>query len=114
MEQTVDDAFQRNWLIGLTAVVALLFAWIGLSASVDALDRALALAGSLLIVAALATARRARRAGGVLLVLGTLPLAVATWWSIVTPLLAVLALVLGGLATRRTVPRVPIAKTGGD
>jgi hypothetical protein len=69
----LDDPIRRNWLIGLTAAVATLYAWTGLAAG--GLDRALPLAG-------------------------------ATWWSIVTPLLAALALVLGELATRRTDPTV--------
>jgi len=36
----------------------------------------------------------------VLLVAGAVPLAVLTWWSIVTPILAVLALLLGWTAIR--------------
>jgi len=36
----------------------------------------------------------------VLLAVGALPLAVTTWWSIVTPLLAALAMLLGWFAIR--------------
>ena len=39
--------------------------------------------------------------GPLLLLLGTIPFAAYTWWSIVTPLIAVLALIAGFVALRR-------------
>jgi hypothetical protein len=41
------------------------------------------------------------RLRAVLLLIGTLPFAVLTWWSLVSPLLAVVALVLGLVALGR-------------
>jgi hypothetical protein len=46
------------------------------------------------ISAAVAVARRSVGVAIGLLVLGALPLAIATWWSIVTPVLAILVLIL--------------------
>jgi hypothetical protein len=47
------------------------------------------------ILAALAVARRSMPAAMVLLAVGALPLAITTWWSMTTPVLAVLVLLLG-------------------
>jgi hypothetical protein len=44
----------------------------------------------------------------ILLVAGAVPLAVVTWWSIVTPLLAVMTLVMGAAAIREKRSR-PVA-----
>lgn len=86
------------WAYGLTVALAALYAWIGLAG--HGLDRILGIAGALLIVAALATARWSRPAAAVLLAVGALPLAVAAWWSIVAPLIGLLALLLGWTAIR--------------
>ncbi len=59
----------------------------------------------MLILAALILARASRPAAAVLLAVGTLPLAVAAWWSIVAPVIGLLALLLGGTAIRS--PRPP-------
>jgi hypothetical protein len=98
---------RHGWRIGLVVVTAALYGWIGLSA--HGLDRVLGLGGAVLIVAslivtALAAAGRSRPAAVALLLLGALPLAVTTWWSLATPLLAVLCVVL---AWPRTVPARP-------
>lgn len=85
--------FHRAWLGALTASIGLLYAWVGLAA--QGTDRALGLIGAVAIVAALAVASRSRPAAIVLLLLGAMPLAILSWWSIVTPLLAVLCLLLG-------------------
>jgi len=97
ISQTRDG--MRTWRIGLVVVIAVLYAWIGFSA--HGLDRVLGLVGAVLIVGAVAAVGRSRPAAVTLLLLGTLPLAVTTWWSLATPLLAVLALVL---AWPRAVP----------
>ena len=81
------------WRILLVVVIAGLYAWVGLSA--HGLDRVLGLAGAALIVVALAVVDRSRPAAAALLVLGALPLAVTTWWSLATPLLAALCFALG-------------------
>jgi hypothetical protein len=84
---------QQTWRTGLVVVVAALYAWVGVS--VHGPDQLLGLLGALLIIAALAVAPRSPPIATGLLLLGTLPLAVMTWWSVVTPLLAVLCLLLG-------------------
>jgi hypothetical protein len=94
MKQTLH----RFFAAALTGVVALLYLWIGASAHGG--ERLLGIAGGLLILAALAAAPRSRTAALVLLAVGSLPLAVVTWWSIATPVLAVVALLLGWLAVR--------------
>jgi chromate transport protein ChrA len=93
----MTGAIRRNWLIGLTAITALLYIYVGIGG--HGLTRLLALAGGVLILAAVAA--RSRPLAWLLLLAGALPVAVATWWSIVTPLLAVLALLFGWLVTRR-------------
>jgi len=77
----------------LTVVVALLYAWVGF-ASVG-VDRAAGLLGAVAILAARAVTDRSRPAAMVLLVAGAVPLAVLTWWSVATPILALLGLLLG-------------------
>jgi hypothetical protein len=86
----MNETSRRNWPIVLVAIVALLYVWVGTAA--HGLDQVLGLAGGLAILAAVAVARRSRAAAIALLVVGALPLAVVTWWSIATPVLAVLAL----------------------
>lgn len=73
--------------------VAVLYLYVGIGS--HGLTRALALAGTLLILVALGTAGRSRPVAVALLVIGALPVAVVAWWSIVTPILAVLAIVIG-------------------
>jgi len=95
----MNDAMRRNWLAVLTAVTALLYLYVGVGA--HGLTRLLAFLGGLLILAAIAAAARSRPLAWLLLLAGALPVAVATWWSVVTPLLAVLALLFGWMVTRR-------------
>jgi hypothetical protein len=91
-------------IIILAAAAALLYGWIGLAA--PGTTRILGLAGAALIAAALTVATRAPTtrwrtpAASALLLAGVLPLAVNTWWSLTTPVLAVLALTLGWLTIR--------------
>lgn len=84
---------RTSWLRGLTAVLALLLAVIGSAAHGAA--GAVTLLGAVAVLAAVVLARRNRPLSALLLVAGAvLPLAF-TWWSIVTPVLAVLCLLLG-------------------
>jgi hypothetical protein len=94
----MNETLRRTWPAALTAIVALLYAWIGLAA--HGWDQVLGIAGGLVILAALVAAQRSMPVALVLLVAGALPLAVSTWWSIVTPVLAILALLLGWFAIR--------------
>jgi hypothetical protein len=99
---------QQTWRTALLLVIAALYAWVGVSA--HGLDQLLGLLGAPLIVAALAVAPRSRPTAAGLLLLGALPLAVITWWSVATPLLAVLCLLLGWPLPSRTSPADPITR----
>ena len=87
---------QRLWWVGLTGVVGLYYLVIG--AMVGGVTGIVAILGALLIGSALALRTRSMPAASVLLVMGALPLGILTWWSLVTPIMAVLALLCGGLA----------------
>jgi hypothetical protein len=89
---------ERNWLLVLTTVLAGFYVFLG-SVAWGA-QGALGIVGGLTIVVALAIRRRSRLIAMLLLVVGALPFAIATWWSVVSPLMGLLALLLGGLAVR--------------
>lgn len=93
---------QHHWPTSLTAVLGAYYLFLG----GDALPRAvgiLGILGALAIWAALLAGHRSHRLKLVLLLVGALPFAVATWWSIVTPLVALLVLAVG-LSAIRTQP----------
>ncbi|MFD4873078.1 hypothetical protein ACFWOB_06880 [Streptomyces sp. NPDC058420] len=94
----MNETLRRTWPAVLVAVVALLYMWIGLTA--HGRDRILGLAGGPVVLAALVAAHRSVPGALVLPAAGALPLAVITWWSIATPVLAVLVLLLGWFAVR--------------
>jgi hypothetical protein len=94
----MNDTLRRTWPAILVAVLALFYIWIGVAA--HGWDRILGLGGGVLILAAIAATHRSVSAASVLLIVGALPLAVATWWSIATPVLAILVLLLGWIAIR--------------
>ena len=77
----------------LVTIVALLYLWVG--AAAHGWDRVWGLAGGLAILAAVVLGPPILRGGGRGPGFGAVPLAVVTWWSIATPLLAGLGLVLG-------------------
>ncbi|GIH21730.1 hypothetical protein Aph01nite_00400 [Acrocarpospora phusangensis] len=94
------------WLSALTAACALLYAWVALN--IQGLPRVAGLAGAAAILASLAltvpggtASARTRTAAMILLPLGALPLAALTWWSVVTPILALLILIIGTATLRR-------------
>ena len=96
----MNDTVRRTWPAIGVAVLAMCYLWIG--AAAHGWNRILALAGGILILAAIAAAaRRSVPAAYTLLVLGALPLAIVTWWSIATPVLALVVLLLGWIAVRR-------------
>ena len=99
----MNDTVHRTWPAIGVAVLALFYLWIG--ATAHGWDRILGLAGGVLIIAAVAVARRSVSGAYTLLVLGALPLAILTWWSIATPVLAIVVLLLGWIAVRHL--RVP-------
>jgi hypothetical protein len=98
----MNDTVRRTWPAIGVAVLALFYLWIG--AAAHGWDRVLGLAGGILILVAVAVAvavaRRSVSAAYTLLVLGALPLAIVTWWSIATPVLAIVVLLLGWIAVR--------------
>lgn len=96
----MNETLRRTWPTVLVAVLALLYIWIGIVA--NGADRLLGITGGIVMLAGLVVAYRSRWAAMVLLAAGALPLAVTTWWSIATPFVAVLALLLGWFSVRTT------------
>jgi hypothetical protein len=94
----MNHTLRRTWHTALIAISAALYAWVGLAA--PGVDRVLGLTGAVLILTALALMARSRATAGALLVIGALPLAIHTWWSLITPLLALLVITLGWSAIR--------------
>ncbi|HEY4844358.1 MAG TPA: hypothetical protein VII89_01565 [Candidatus Dormibacteraeota bacterium] len=88
------NVIRRNLLEGLLVILGGLYVYVGVYEI--GVARFAGILGGLIIVAATVVGRRSRPIAGSLLLVGTLPLAIATWWSVVTPLVAVLALLLGG------------------
>jgi hypothetical protein len=87
---------QRQWWVGLTSVLGIYYLVIGVTAG--GAIAIVAILGAMLMVSALALRTHSSLAASVLLVIGALPLGILTWWSLITPILAVLALICGGLA----------------
>jgi hypothetical protein len=98
----MNDTVRRTWPAIGVAVLALCYLWIG--ATAHGWDRVLGLAGGTLILAAVAVAaaHRCESAAYPLLLTGALPLAIVTWWSIATPVLAIVVLLLGRPLRSRT------------
>ena len=87
---------ERAWWPGLAALVAICYGIIGLE--VGTAVGVAGILGAALIAASPCLRSRSRPLAGVLLCVGAVPFALLTWWSLITPLLAVLALVCGGVA----------------
>jgi hypothetical protein len=101
----MNHTLRKHWNTALIAILAGLYAWIGLSTY--GLDQILGLAGAALILTALTLKARSRATTLILLVIGALPLAIHTWWSVITPLLAILVITLGWLAIRASPTTTP-------
>jgi hypothetical protein len=84
---------RRQWLRVLVSVLGAYE--IGLAFTARPAIAALGVIGGLLVVAAPWVARRSTAWAVALLIVGTLPFAVLTWWSLIVPLVAVLALAIG-------------------
>jgi hypothetical protein len=97
----------RNVLQGAMLALAGLYAYVGIHEVGRA--RLLGTIGGVLIVAALFARSRSRLLCAGLLLIGAPPLAIATWWSIITPLIAVLVLLLGWIVLARK-PTTPGAR----
>jgi hypothetical protein len=89
----------KNWLRGLLGTLGALDLLMAVSAGPAVTVAAGLVAGGVLIAAAILTAA-AKRLTISLLVAASLPFAILTWWTIVTPLLTVVAFVIGVIAAR--------------
>jgi len=101
----VAAAVRRDWLRVLVSVLGGYY--LVLAGGTSGTRAALGALGGFAVFAAPWVARRSPRWALVLLVCGALPFAVATWWSVVTPVVAILAIGLGVpvLAASRSHPR---------
>lgn len=95
-------AVHRNWWVGLTAILAIYYLAVGVA--IGGTTGVVALVGALLIGSSLGIRTRSRLLAAGLLVVGALALGALTWWSAVTPVLAALVLICGGVAIT-TAPR---------
>ena len=96
LTEAVDE---HRWRIGLTAVLAGYDVFLG----ADALPKAAGLVGilgGLAVWLALWVAPQAHRLAVGLLAVGALAFAIVTWWSAITPIIAILLLTLGPGALR--------------
>jgi len=97
---------ERVWRKSLVALCGAYYVFLGASAL--GIAGLLGILGGLLVWTALATASHSRVLALTLLTIGALPFAIVTWWSVVTPIVAVLVLVLGRSAVSvRTERRRP-------
>jgi hypothetical protein len=88
------------WPAVLTGILGACLALVAATADTP-LPLGLGLAGGLAVAAAPWIAGRSVPVAAAVLLLGALPYAAITWWSVITPLTAVLALVTGAVAIRR-------------
>jgi hypothetical protein len=89
----MNATLRRRWLAALTVILAVMYATVGVVGQGPV--RPAGLLGAALILASLPLASRSRRLAITLLVLGVAPLVALTWWSIVTPVIAIVCLALG-------------------
>jgi hypothetical protein len=101
-----------NWLRVLLGALGFFELLMAVSAGPSVTMAAGVLAGGALIAASVVVGP-GRRAIVALLVAATSPFAVLTWWTIVTPLLTVVALAIGLAATGRSVS-APDVEAGMD
>jgi hypothetical protein len=93
---------EHRWRIGLVSLCGVYYIFLGATAL--GVAGALGILGGLLIWTAIALASRSHAVAHAVLAVGALPFAFLTWWSVVTPLIAILALAIGHAAIRRTPP----------
>jgi hypothetical protein len=98
-EELVHAVNEHRWLGGLVALLGGYYVFLG----ADALPKATGVVGivcGVAIWAALIATGKSHRMSLGLLAAGALPFAILTWWSVVTPLIAILILALGPAAIR--------------
>jgi hypothetical protein len=93
---TLSARIGENWLRILTGFLAVLYVYIGVYAS--GLVSIVAIIGGLAVLASVLIKKRYFSLG--LVSAGVVPLAVLTWWSIVTPIIAGLSIVFVTIRTR--------------
>jgi hypothetical protein len=90
----VGAAAERNWPAILTVALGCFYVFLGATAL--GLAGVLGISGGLLVLGLVATRDKVRaRAAAALLLLATPPFAALTWWSVATPLIALLLLAVG-------------------
>ena len=89
----------KNWLRGLLGILGALELLMAVSAAPTITVATGLVAGGALIAAAVLT-KPGRKTTVSLLAAASLPFAILTWWTIVTPLLTIVAFVIGVAATR--------------
>jgi hypothetical protein len=96
----VVETISRHWLAALTVILGAFYVFLGATALGAA--GMLGIFGGIMIIAVVALSSRIPpRVTPLVLVAAALPFAVLTWWSIVTPLLAILVVAIGWFALRR-------------
>jgi peptidoglycan/LPS O-acetylase OafA/YrhL len=98
-------AARSRWWAVLTGVLAAGYLYVGATTPQPSI-RWPALAGGLLVLAALWVATRSRPAALAALVAGAVVPAVVGWWSVVLPVTGLLILVCGTLAVRASTTRI--------
>jgi len=93
-----------NWLSGLLGLLGALEMLMAVSAASAITVAAGLVAGGMLIAAAILS-RSGRRTMVIVLVAATVPFVAATWWTIITPVLTVVALAIGLVTSRTVRPR---------
>jgi uncharacterized membrane protein YozB (DUF420 family) len=102
--RSAAETIGRRWLDVLTVVLGAYYVFLGATAL--GVPGLLGVVGGIVIVAVVATSSRIPpRIAPIVLVAAALPFAVLTWWSIVTPLVAILVVAIGWLALRRPAGR---------
>ena len=104
----ITAAAARSWTTILVVPLGCLYVFLGATAL--GLPGLLGIVGGILVLAAAAGhGRTPRRCRTPFLFVAVAPFAVLTWWSVVTPLIALLAIAIGSPAISRlaAAPRIP-------
>jgi hypothetical protein len=101
---------EERWRIGLLCCCGAYLVFLGATAL--GIGGALGIAGGALVWAVAPLARRSRPLAWAALLAGTLPFAAVTWWSVITPLIALLAIALGAGVIRHARPAAAVRPQG--
>jgi hypothetical protein len=97
----VIETISRSWLAALTVALGAFYVFLGATAL--GVAGMLGIGGGITILTIVALSSRIpMRVASLVLVAAALPFAVLTWWSIVTPLLAIVVLTTGSFVLRRS------------